>query len=195
MAAFVCANFVAMVLLSWMPSYLYSHFHLGLGEAALDATIYPQLASIFGALCGGYIADRLVRKTIRGRMLVQTGGLLFATPFVLIASRIGSLHQVLAALVCWGFCKGIYDANIFASAFDFIPPAARGTTSGLMNCVGWLVGGGAAPLVIGLLARKYSLDVAISLSSCAYILATILLSVGMAFFVKKEALTNIDPRV
>lgn len=188
MAVFVCANFVAMVLLSWMPSYLYLRFHLGLGEAALDATIYPQLASILGALCGGYMADSLAKKTIRGRMLVQAGGLLVATPFVVIAGLDGSLRQVLASLVCWGFCKGIYDANIFASAFDFVVPAARGTTSGLMNCVGWMLGAGTAPLVIGLLAPRYSLGFAISLSSVAYILASLLLFTGMAWFAPKEAI-------
>jgi sugar phosphate permease len=188
MTVFVCANFVAMVLLSWMPTYLYGRFHLGLAEAALDATMYPQLASIAGALCGGYMADFLTRKTLRGRLLVQAGGLLIATPFVVIAGRAGSLHQVLAALVCWGFCKGVYDANIFASVFDFVPPAARGTTSGLMNCVGWLLGAGTAPLIIGLLAPRYSLGFAISLSASVYVLGTILLVAGMAWFAPREVL-------
>lgn len=195
MAAFVCANFVAMVLLSWMPSYLYSRFHLGLGEAALDATIYPQLASIAGAVCGGYMADRLSRRTIRGRMMVQAGGLLVATPFVLISARTGSLDEVLAALVCWGFCKGIYDANIFASAFDFIPPTARGTASGLMNCVGWLLGAGTAPLAIGLVARRHSLGFAIALSANVYVLGAVLLCVGMVCFAQRESLTAAMPRL
>ena len=36
-----------------------------------------------------------------------------------------------------GLCKGIYDANIFASLFDVIRPEDRGTAAGLMNTVGW----------------------------------------------------------
>ena len=41
----------------------------------------------------------------------------------------------------WGFFKGLYDANIFASAFDVVPPAARGRAAGFMNMIGWLAGG------------------------------------------------------
>src|SRR2546428_5501577 len=41
----------------------------------------------------------------------------------------------------WGFFKGLYDANIFASVFDVVPPAARGRAAGFMNMIGWLAGG------------------------------------------------------
>src|SRR5205807_667847 len=39
MLAFMCANFVAMVLLTWMPAYLKERFDLGLATAALTATL------------------------------------------------------------------------------------------------------------------------------------------------------------
>ena len=57
------------------------------------------------------------------------------------------------ALTVWGFFKGLYDANIFASVFDVVRPEARGTAAGFMNAVGWLAGGGSAPLVIGIIAQ------------------------------------------
>ena len=57
----------------------------------------------------------------------------------------------------WGFFKGLYDANIFASVFDVVRPEARGTAAGFMNAVGWLAGGGSAPLVIGIIAQRESL--------------------------------------
>ena len=43
MGAFMCANFVALVLLSWMPKFLYDKFHLSLAMAGLSATIFVQL--------------------------------------------------------------------------------------------------------------------------------------------------------
>ena len=57
LAVFACANFVALVLLTWMPTFLYSRFHLSLAAAAFDAAVYPQLASIVGSVLGGYLAD------------------------------------------------------------------------------------------------------------------------------------------
>ena len=53
MGAFMCANFVAVVLLSWMPKFLYDRFHMGLAMAGLTATIFVQLASLAGAPVGG----------------------------------------------------------------------------------------------------------------------------------------------
>ena len=49
MGAFMCANFVAVVLLSWMPKFLFDKFHMSLAMAGLTATIFVQLASMAGA--------------------------------------------------------------------------------------------------------------------------------------------------
>ena len=182
MAVFACANFVAMVLLAWMPTYLYSRFHLSLGMAAFDAAVYPQVASMAGSVCGGYLADKFAARNRRGRMLVQCAGVMAGAPFVILCGLSGSLVLVKLALICWGFFKGIYDSNIFASAFDVVPAESRGTVSGSMNCVGWLLGGGIAPVLIGALALRMSLGSAIALSSMVYCLAGILLVVTMLCF-------------
>ena len=68
MGAFLCANFVAVVLLSWMPKFLYDKFHMGLAAAGLTATLFVQLASMAGSPLGGWLADRLRQRSPRGRM-------------------------------------------------------------------------------------------------------------------------------
>ena len=90
------------------------------------------------------------------------------------------------ALTAWGFFKGLYDANIFASAFDVVRPEARGSAAGFMNAVGWLGGGGTAPLVIGIIAQRQSLGLAIALASTVYVAAAVLLLVAMLFFVRRD---------
>ena len=57
MGALICANFVAVVLLSWMPKFLYDRFHMGLAMAGLTATVFVQVASMVGAPLGGWLAD------------------------------------------------------------------------------------------------------------------------------------------
>jgi MFS family permease len=187
MGAFVCANFVAMVLLSWMPTFLYSRFHISLAMAGLAATAFVQLASVAGSACGGWMADFLHRRTPRGRIWVQTIGVLGGAPFVAACGLTHSIAALIGALTAWGFFKGLYDANIFASVFDVIPPAARGRAAGLMNMIGWLGGGGAAPLVIGLIARRHGLGFAISTASAVYVLAAVLLTVAALCFVRRDA--------
>jgi sugar phosphate permease len=174
------------VLLAWMPTYLYSRFHLSLGMAAFDAAVYPQAASMAGSLCGGYLADIFAGRIRHGRLLVQCVGVLAGAPFVVLCGLGGSLALVKVALICWGFFKGIYDSNIFAAAFDVIPPESRGTISGSMNCVGWLVGGGVAPVLIGFLALYVSLGEAIALSSAVYLAAGIMLILTMKYFLKDD---------
>jgi MFS family permease len=84
MAAFLCANFVAVVLLSWMPKFLYDKFHMNLALAGLTATIFAQLASMLGAPVGGWLADVLRQRSTRARLGVQALGVLAGAPFVVL---------------------------------------------------------------------------------------------------------------
>src|ERR1039457_622119 len=175
MGAFLCANFVALVLLSWMPTFLKQEFHLNLAAAGLAATIFVQLASMVAAPLGGWWADVLRRKSPGGRMMVQATGLLCGAPFVALCGWTRSITWLIVALAAWGFFKGLYDANIFASLFDVVPAEARGTAAGFMNMVGWLGGGGTAPLAIGYVARDRGLGAAIAMAAAVYVAAGALL--------------------
>jgi MFS family permease len=173
LGAFMCANFVAVVLLSWMPKFLFDRFHMGLALAGLTATVFVQLASMAGAPVGGWMADAWRRRTPRGRMAVQAVGMLAGAPFVAICGVTTSVPILISALTMWGFFKGLYDANIFASAFDVVPAAARGRAAGFMNMIG------SAPVVIGLIAQRSSLGTAMTLASVVYVAAGALLILGM----------------
>jgi MFS family permease len=186
MGAFLCANFVAVVLLSWMPKFLYDRFHLNLAMAGLAATIFAQLASMLGAPLGGWLADTLRQRLPGGRLMVQAVGVFAGAPFVLLCGMTHSIEWLVVALTFWGFAKGLYDANIFASVYDVIPPEMRGSAAGLMNTVGWLGGGAAAPLTIGILAKAYGLGVAIALTSGVYLVAGAFLVVAIVLFVKRD---------
>ncbi|SPE40356.1 Major facilitator superfamily MFS_1 [Candidatus Sulfopaludibacter sp. SbA3] len=186
MGAFVCANFVAVVLLSWMPKFLYDKFHLSLAAAGLTATVFVQLASMAGSPVGGWMADALRRRRPGGRIAVQAAGVLCGAPFVVLCGLTNSAVWLVVALAAWGFFKGLYDANIFASLFDVMPPEARGTAAGFMNMVGWLGGGGTAPLVIGYVARDRGLGVAIAMAAAVYVAAGALLLGAMAGLGKKK---------
>jgi MFS family permease len=187
MGAFMCANFVAVVLLSWMPKFLYDKFNMGLAMAGLTATLFVQLASMAGAPIGGWLADTLRRRSPRGRMAVQMIGVLCGAPFVVLCGLTSSVGMLIVALTAWGFFKGLYDANIFASVFDVVRPEARGTAAGFMNAVGWLAGGGSAPIIIGIIAQRESLGLAIALASTVYVAAGVLLLTGILFFVKHDS--------
>jgi MFS family permease len=169
-----------------MPKFLYDRFHLNLAMAGLAATIFAQLASMLGAPIGGWLADTLRQRMPGGRLLVQAIGVFAGAPFVVLCGMTNSIGWLVVALTFWGFAKGLYDANIFASVYDVIPPETRGSAAGLMNTVGWLGGGGTAPLTIGILAKSHGLGVAIAMASAVYLAAGAFLLIAMAFFVKRD---------
>jgi MFS family permease len=175
---FTGANFVASAFLTWLPTFLYQKFQLTLAVAGFSATAYMQLASVVGVLVGGLLADRFVRSMRGGRMLTQGIGMLCGSPFLLWSGCAASLPLLVSALLCFGFCKGLYDANIWASLYDTIPAHRRGFAAGLMNSIGWL-GGGLAPLGIAAATQWVSMGTAISSTAAIYLVlgtAMILLS-------------------
>ncbi len=175
MFAFACSNFVAVVLMTWMPKFLYDRYHMSLAMSGLTATVYVQVAALCGSVCGGWLADKWHARTAAGRMLVQAIGVFGGAPCVAFCGMTHSVAWLIASLTVWGFFKGLYDANIFASLFDVVRPEARGTAAGFMNTVGWFFGGGAAPVAIGWLSESRGLGTAIAMASLVYLLAGMLL--------------------
>jgi MFS family permease len=186
MLAFLCQNFTTMVLFTWMPTLLYRKFHLSLAMAGLTATIYVQSTSMIGSPLGGWLADTLRRRMPGGRMLVQAIAAGLEVPFVLTCALTGSWALLIASLSLWGIFKGFYEANIFASAFDVVPPEARGTATGFMNMVGWLAGAGTAPVVVGVLAGRIGLSRSVAATAAAYGAACILLLVAALVFARRD---------
>lgn len=151
MAAFLGANFVATIFLTWTPTFLYKKFGFQLTAAGLSGTAFIHLASALSAPLSGVLADRVAPRVWGGRMLVQALGLLAGAGFVFLVGSTGDRVILMTSMVAFGLCKGVYDANIFASLYDVVEPRARATAAGLMNMVGW--GGGAlGPLWVGWMA-------------------------------------------
>src|SRR4029453_7854334 len=82
MVVFVGANFVAMIFLTWMPSFLYHKFGMSLSMAGLSAPAYLQVASVLGVSTGGVLADRVAQRRRGGRMWIQSIGLVAGVPFI-----------------------------------------------------------------------------------------------------------------
>jgi MFS family permease len=192
MLAFVGANFVATIFLTWTPTFLVEKFGFKLTSAGLSGTVFIHLASAVSVPIAGTLADRLARRFAGGRMLVQALGLLAGSAFVFLVAKTDNRATLLTAMAAFGLCKGFYDSGIFASVYDTIEPRARGTAAGLMNTVGW--GGGAlGPLFVGL-ASKYggkpteieNMSNAIAVGGVVYLVAAGLVFSGMLLFAKES---------
>jgi MFS family permease len=180
-AVFVGANFVAVIFLTWMPSYLNREFKMSLTMAGLNATFWLQAASVAGVLCGGWLADRWARRWRGGRPLVQTLGLLVGAPVVFLTGWTRDVEVLVLAMAGFGFFKGLYDANIWASLYDVAPAHRRATAQGLMNAIGWL-GAGVAPVAVAAASDRYGMAACLSATSAIYLMCGGLLVAGTAVF-------------
>ncbi len=182
---FVGANFVAMIFLTWMPSFLSRKFNLSLAMAGFSATAYLQIASVLGVLSGGVLADRLARTNKAGRMTTQAIGLGLGVPFIFLAGWTRTVPLVIFALVGFGYFKGLYDANIWASLHDVVPPHRRASAVGLVNSIGW-IGAGVAPVAIAAASDRFGMSACISANSLIYLSVAMLLLYGVQRYVRSR---------
>lgn len=194
-AVFVCANFVAAIFLSWTPVYLFEKFHMSLTSAGFHASIWLQCSSILGVLFGGALADYFARRSRGGRIFAQSAGLFLGGPLLFLTGWSASALLVLIAMAGFGFAKGVYDANIWASLYEVVPAQHRGATVGLMNSLGWL-GGGAATIAIAAGSAHFGLGSEIGATSILYAIAALaLLLLGywmIRSFPKREGRSHIE---
>jgi len=133
---------------------------------------------MIGAATGGLLADRWKQHRAGGRILVQALGALLGAPFIFLCGI--TLDKVLltGALTLFGLCKGLYDANIWASLYDVVPPSRRGAAVGLMNMIAW-IGGGLGSISIGIAVdHGVTMSVAISSAAVIYLVVALLLVVA-----------------
>ena len=131
----MAANFVAAIFLIWTPTFLVEKFHFKLTAAGLSGSVFINVASAVSVPIGGWLADRWALRRAGGRILVQAAGLLAGSVFVFYVGATKSVGLLLVTMTLFGFCKGFYDSNIFASIFDVVEPRARATAAGLMVSV------------------------------------------------------------
>ena len=128
----------------WMPAILKAEFNIGQGLAGVSATLYWQTAAIAGALAGGWLADRWMRRTIRGRIYVSALGMSLIVPAMFgvgYAPQTGLLWIAVAFLVLFGIGWGFFDSNNMPILCQIARPELRATGYGIMNLVSISCGG------------------------------------------------------
>jgi len=129
------------MLYTWLPLYLYEHFHMSLMSAGFEATFWLQCASFAGAFLGGVMADRLQLRFASARLLVQAGGLALACPFLILLSHTNSQIVVTMALVTIGLGRGCFDSNTAPILAQIVGAERCASAYGMLNCAGCMIAG------------------------------------------------------
>ncbi|MFB3825826.1 MAG: MFS transporter [Bryobacteraceae bacterium] len=142
---FMTTSVANWMLYTWLPLFLYEHFHMDLARAGFY-TIFVHLAGVIGILGGGWVADWWASATPRGRVFTQVTGLLVNAPALFLLGLVDSTAGLILALVAFGIGKGFYDANNMPVLSQIARNDLRATGYGIFNLGGCLAGGLSAPL-------------------------------------------------
>jgi MFS family permease len=132
------------VVRDWMPAILRAEFGIGQGLAGVSATVYWQVAAIVGAIVGGWLADRWMQRTIRGRLYASALGMALIVPAMFgvgYAPETGLLWVAVIFLIMFGLGWGFFDANNMPILSQIVRPSLRATGYGVMNFVSIGCGG------------------------------------------------------
>jgi MFS family permease len=145
------------VVRDWMPAILKAEFHIGQGKAGVSATLYWQVAAIIGALGGGWLADKWMRHSLRGRIHVSALGMAMIIPAMFgvgYAPQTGMLWVAIAFLILFGLGWGFFDCNNMPILCQITRPELRATGYGIMNLVS-ISAGGLADWGFGILRDRH----------------------------------------
>jgi MFS transporter, Spinster family, sphingosine-1-phosphate transporter len=158
----------------WMPAILKQRFGIGQGKAGVSATLFVNIATIFGGLTGGWLADRWMRRSERGRIFISAIGMSFIVPALLGVGFAGSLASAVAFLILFGLGWGFFDVNNMPILCQIARPHLRATGYGIMNLVSISCGGFADSSFGALRDRQVPLSVTFGIFAGAAAVAIIL---------------------
>ncbi len=162
------------VVRDWGPAILKQQFNIAQGKAGVAATLFWQCAAIVGAIGGGWLADRWMRRNMRGRIFVSAIGMCLIVPAIFGLGNAGSLVAAVAFLILFGLGWGFFDCNNMPIQCQIVRPELRATAYGVMNMVS-ISCGGLADWGFGRLRdRQVPLNVIFGLFASAAILSIVL---------------------
>jgi MFS family permease len=185
-AAGICITFSTVSFVTWGIDYAKNYKDFSTKEAALSLAVIALLASVIGALCGGYVADRVQKRLKYGRILVIAAAFLAAAPFLLVAIQSEEKGVVLAGFFVSMFFMSWYHGPTTAVLHDLTPQRAHATAVGVYMFATQLLGA-LGPLLIGKISDMSDLQIGLQAATAVMVFGALLLLL-VIYFVRRDGL-------
>lgn len=129
----------------------YSH-GMTLSSVANYLALQTGIVAAIGTFLGGYLADVMSRRNLGWSAWVVTAAVVISTPFSIIMYLSDNTTVVLWLMTVSILVSGLYLAPTFALVQNLVGVRMRATASALLLFTINLVGLGAGPLVVGIMA-------------------------------------------
>jgi MFS family permease len=175
-------NIMAVSILVWLPTFLMRTHNITEAKAGMTVGIISLMA-IIGSPLGGFLADLWQKTNSRGRMLVPVVGDLIAAALLVPALMMDASGVGLILMFAFGIFLMLGLPSIHTITQDVVTPGMKGMSWGMIILVIYLLGGGWAPAVIGLISDSlgggaYGVKMALFIAPAAGLIAGILFLIG-----------------
>jgi MFS family permease len=145
-----CTGYITWMYQTWLPAYLEMQQHISIAKTGILASV-PLICAFFGALCGGYISDWLVKRGVElvaSRRVPLVIGLLLSAAFTGLAAIATSAGMAITCIAVSMFFMqfGITCKWILVTAVT--PQAYTASAASNQNFAGFL-GGTLSPILTG----------------------------------------------
>jgi ACS family D-galactonate transporter-like MFS transporter len=137
---FAIPSFPGWAVKNWLPTLFSGTLGIEMSGAGPLSTMTIALSSLTGVICGGILADRWIRKNLKGRIYTGVIGLSLTIPALLLTGFGSSISGILSGGILFGIGFGMFDANNMPILCQFISPRHRAAGYGLMNMTGVFAG-------------------------------------------------------
>jgi hypothetical protein len=135
---------------------------------------------LFLGVCGGRAA---ARRSVR--IEAQAIGLLCGAPFIYMMGRGDTFLVCFPGMAIFGFFRGIYESNLYATLFEVIEPRLRSSAVGMTISFAFLVGA-LAPILLGALKQRLGLGMGLAGLSVVYVFGAFMLAIAGALFFGRD---------
>jgi len=158
----------------WAPSYIYSYRQQpDLGRVTLIFGIITAVSGLGATLVGGWLGDRLARKSPGAYFYVSAGGMLVAFPFTIAMLVLPFPYAWIAIFFAVFFLFfNIGPAN--TAIANVTPPLVRSSAYALNIFVIHALGDAISPPLIGAIADRWNMNVGFFVVSLAMLAAGLL---------------------
>jgi sugar phosphate permease len=193
-AVLLCVAFLSLVIVNvgfttWMPTFLHEKFNLSIGDAGFNSMFYHHIFAFVGVIVGGVLSDKLAVKAIKYRLVVQSLGLFLGVPFIYGMGQAETAFMTYVALSGFGFFRGLYEANLYATLFAVIEPEYRSTSVGLSAMFAFIIAS-IVPFLLGYLKPTIGLSDGLSALSVSFLIGGICILIALKSYFKVDSQLN-----
>jgi MFS family permease len=169
----------------WTPTFFGRTFALDIKEAG-KITALVTLLSWPGSPLGGWLGDRFLKRTKKGRLWAAGIGVGLFLIFISLALQMQSFRYVVALWTIAVFFLISYTSNLIAVTQDLVPPYFRSISYSFIPLFQQILAGVWAPMITGFISDRYGLNYALQVIAVFSTLLSLFFFIVASRFYKQD---------